>query len=115
MNEMKITCAVLLGTTLLSPVAFAGSLPAHSKLQSALRGVVGEANGGFGFDIAWKVRHKLNLDNVPGGVSPTKDDNIVYDISNGASAGGWGHPACAPKATEIAKELPKTHPIGPKP
>ncbi|MCZ6681114.1 MAG: heme-binding protein, partial [Candidatus Poribacteria bacterium] len=66
-------------------------------------------------NIAWKVRHKLNLDNVPAGISPTKDDNIVNDITDGVSASGWGHPETAEKATEIAKELPKTHPIGPKP
>jgi hypothetical protein len=34
--------------------------------------------------VAWKVRHALNLDNVPAGVSPTKDDNIVHDITEGA-------------------------------
>jgi hypothetical protein len=63
-------------------------------------------------NIAWKVRHALNLDNVPGGVSPTKDDNIVYDISGNKSSSGWGHPECTPEATEIGKNLPKSHPIG---
>src|SRR5882672_1360301 len=48
---------------------------------------------------AWKIRHALNLDNVPAGVSPTHDDNIIYDIAldgNGhaMSAGGFGHPMC---------------------
>jgi len=55
------------------------------------------------------------LDNVPAGVSPTNDDNIVYDITDGVSKSGWGHPECSLKATEIAKELPKTHPVGPEP
>jgi hypothetical protein len=50
---------------------------------------------------------------VPAVVSLTKDDNIVYDITGGASAGGWGHPACSVDATNIGKELVKTHPIGP--
>ena len=56
--------------------------------------------------IAWKVRHALNLDNVPGGVSPTGDDNMVIDIENGKSIGGWGHPATNPEATLIVKALP---------
>jgi len=61
--------------------------------------------------IAWKLRHALKLDKVPGGVSPTKDDNIVFDISGGKSAGGWGHPECSPDATKIGNDLPKTHPV----
>jgi uncharacterized protein GlcG (DUF336 family) len=64
-------------------------------------------------NIAWKVRHALNLDNVLGGVSPTKDDNIVYDITGGKSVSGWGHPSCSNEATSIARELVKSHPIGP--
>ena len=62
-------------------------------------------------NIAWKLRHKLNLDYVPKGVSPTKDDNIVYDITGFVSVSGWGHSECSPEAAEIAGELPKTHPI----
>ena len=62
-------------------------------------------------NIAWKLRHKLNLDYVHKGVSSTQDDNIVYDITDGVSASGWGHSECSPDATEIARELPKTDPI----
>ncbi|MDP6923839.1 MAG: heme-binding protein [Candidatus Scalindua sp.] len=62
-------------------------------------------------NIAWKLRHKLNLDYVPKGVSPTQDDNIVYDITDGTSASGWGHAECSPDAAEIAREFPKTHPV----
>lgn len=61
--------------------------------------------------IAWKLRHELGLDFVPGGVSPTKDDNMVVDFANGSSASGWGHAATTPEATKIVNELPKTHPI----
>lgn len=86
---------------------------AEGKLLGAI-GVSGDSSAAD-HNIAWKVRHRLNLDNVPEGVSPTKDDNIVYDIQDGKSAGGWGHPEVSPKATAIAKDLPKTHPVGPKP
>jgi uncharacterized protein GlcG (DUF336 family) len=57
-------------------------------------------------NIAWKVRDALGLDNVPGGVSGTGDDNIVYDITNGTSVSGWGHAACADGATQIGNDLP---------
>ena len=50
-------------------------------------------------NIAWRVRHLLELDYVPAGVSPNGDDNVIYDVSNDAdghagSAGGFGHPDC---------------------
>ena len=64
--------------------------------------------------IAWKLRKKLGLDHVPAGVSTTKDDNMVIDITDGKSAGGWGHPATTPEATKIVNELPKSHPISKK-
>lgn len=62
-------------------------------------------------NIAWKLRHQLELDYVPGGVSPTGDDNIVNDLVNGTSASGWGHPTTTPEAAAIAKALPQTHPV----
>jgi uncharacterized protein GlcG (DUF336 family) len=64
--------------------------------------------------IAWKLRDALGLDNVPTGVSSTGDDNIIFDIMNGTSAGGFGHPECDTNgaARGIAEDLPCTHPIG---
>jgi uncharacterized protein GlcG (DUF336 family) len=41
-----------------------------------------------------------------------KDDNIIYDFTNGVSTGGFGHPECSAAATAIGKALPTTHPIG---
>jgi hypothetical protein len=58
--------------------------------------------------IAWKLRHALELDYIPGGVSPTGDDNMVLDITDGVSAGGWGHPAVNEEATAIVNDLPTT-------
>src|SRR5205823_7471284 len=64
-------------------------------------------------NIAWKMRYNLQLDHVPAGVADGgKDDNIIYDITNGVSAGGFGHPECSAAATSIGKALPTTHPIG---
>jgi uncharacterized protein GlcG (DUF336 family) len=70
--------------------------------------------------VAWKIRHALNLDNVPAGVSATGDDNMVHDITqdtNGheVSASGWGHPICGTDEAAIVLALPTTHPTGPNP
>ncbi len=49
-------------------------------------------------NIAWRVRNYLALDHLlgVGGVSGDKarPDNIVFDIANGESKGGFGHPPC---------------------
>lgn len=91
---------------------FGGGLPLYNS-DGKIIGAVGVSGDTSGADhnIAWKVRHYLALDYVPGGVSATGDDNIVYDITNGASAGGWGHPVTSPETTAIAEELPKSHPV----
>jgi uncharacterized protein GlcG (DUF336 family) len=59
-------------------------------------------------NIAWKLRNKLNLDFVPAGVSADKNDQIIYDINSGKSAGGFGHPECGGKEAALSKELAKT-------
>jgi uncharacterized protein GlcG (DUF336 family) len=68
-------------------------------------------------NIAWKVRHALELDYLPGGVDPLRhgdfsDDNIVYDLDpmTTKSKSGWGHPACAEGTTAVAKSLPVDYP-----
>jgi len=95
----------------------------------ALYDTAGNIVGGIGVSgdsscadhiIAWKLRHDLNLDNVPGGVSATGDDNIVFDIApdsfgHPVSASGWGHPLTSPAALTISTNLPTTYPIGPNP
>lgn len=85
---------------------FGGGLPlynAEGKLIGAI-GVSGDSSCAD-HNIVWKIRHKLELDYVPAGVSPRKDDNVVYDIKDGVSAGGWGHPECSPEATQIAQDI----------
>jgi uncharacterized protein GlcG (DUF336 family) len=62
-------------------------------------------------NIAWKLRSNLNLDYVPNGVAPTKNDQIVFDINSGKSNGGYGHPDCGGKAVETAKGLNPTKSI----
>ena len=73
--------------------------------------------------VAWKVRDALALDHVPVGISPTGDDNIIFDMKAdpatgpAVSQGGFGHPHdCAgSEVRDIARELPQSHPIGGKP
>jgi uncharacterized protein GlcG (DUF336 family) len=91
---------------------FGGGLALYGK-HGTLLGAIGVSGDSSCADhnIAWKIRHQLELDYIPGGVSPNQDDNIVYDITDGVSAGGWGHPACAPEAADIAQGFVKTHPI----
>lgn len=59
-------------------------------------------------NIAWRLRHALSLDYVPAGVSTDKNDNIIYDVTDAKSAGGFGHPSCGGKETDIVKTLPAT-------
>lgn len=91
---------------------FGGGLAIYNS-KGELLGALGVSGDSSCADhnIAWKVRHGLKLDYVPAGVSTTKDDNIVYDIDNGVSSGGWGHPACSPEAKSIAGGFPETHPV----
>lgn len=56
-------------------------------------------------NVAWRVRKTLGLGTVPGGVSPHKDDGIIYDIVNGKSKSGFGHPNCGGKEAEVATAI----------
>jgi uncharacterized protein GlcG (DUF336 family) len=87
----------------------------------ALYNATGDLIGGLGVsgdtscadhNIAWRLRSTLKLDFVPGGVAPTKNDQIIFDITNGKSAGGYGHPSCGGKEVEVAKTLPKSSTLG---
>lgn len=82
----------------------------------ALYNEKGELLGGLGVsgdsscadhNIAWRTRAALVLDYVPGGVAPSKDDQIIYDVKDAKSAGGFGHAACAGKEKETVANLPK--------
>lgn len=80
----------------------------------ALYNSKGEFVGGLGVsgdtscadhNIAWRVRKALDLDHVPAGLTDKKSDQIIYDIKDGKSAGGFGHPGCGGKEVEIATKL----------
>jgi uncharacterized protein GlcG (DUF336 family) len=66
--------------------------------------------------IAWKLRHALNLDDVPAGPdADSNSDNIIYTEG---TLDGFEHPTCfdTPGRGDhitIGNELPATHPVGP--
>jgi uncharacterized protein GlcG (DUF336 family) len=100
---------------------FGGGLALYNS-DGTLLGAIGVSGDTSCTDhiIAWKIRHALNLDNVPAGVSATGDDNIVHDIVINAtghpeSPSGWGHPDLGAAEKAIAAALPITHPVGPTP
>lgn len=56
-------------------------------------------------NVAWRVRAALELDRAPAGVSPNNNDGIIYDVTDGKSKSGFGHPTCGGKEQEVAIEL----------
>lgn len=102
---------------------FGGGLALYNNLGE-LVGAIGVSGDSSCADhhIAWRTRHALNMDFVPGGVNsadPNRPDNIIYDYLSesanhmaGASRSGWGHPVCpGAKDTDIratAASLPVT-------
>ncbi len=64
--------------------------------------------------IAWKLRHALNLDNVPNGPA-AGTDNIIFTVD---VLDGFEHPSCFDtdgqgSHVDIANDLPTTDPVGP--
>jgi uncharacterized protein GlcG (DUF336 family) len=86
---------------------FGGGLALYAKGKKAVLGGLGVSGDTSCTDhvIAWKLRQALSLDAIPGGICAAKDDNIIFDIDGGKSAGGFGHPACSPEVVEVAKTL----------
>jgi len=89
----------------------------------ALYNAAGKIIGGIGVSgdtscadhfVAWITRALLKLDNVPAGVN-NGTDNIIYDITNGVSAGGFGHPECSHASTVAASLLTRSFPTGSHP
>jgi uncharacterized protein GlcG (DUF336 family) len=105
---------------------FGGGLALYNR-EGTLVGALGVSGDTSCTDhvVAWKVRHALNFDNVPGGVAPPNPlapgtDNIIFDISedgNGhaKSTSGFGHPVCGGVGPAQATSLVTNFPVGPNP
>jgi len=95
---------------------FGGGLGLYATDHSVVGGVgVSGDTSCTDHEIAWRVRNNLGLDHLKGvnGVAAlagdtTHPDNIIYDITNGTSAGGFGHPKCLFTADQTA--LPPVQP-----
>lgn len=95
---------------------FGGGLALYDK-DGRLIGALGVSGDTSCADhnVAWKLRHDLELDYVPAGVAEIKgkehltNDNIVYDDVD------WAHPKCSDKARETAELFYKTRPSRPSP
>ncbi|HEY7612635.1 MAG TPA: heme-binding protein [Gemmatimonadales bacterium] len=100
---------------------FGGGLALYSPGGTLLGGVgVSGDTSCTDHIIAWKLRHGLNLDNVPGGVAGAAPgtDNIIFTVDE---LDGFEHPECfdsdvdvVGNHVEIANALPTTHPVGPE-
>jgi uncharacterized protein GlcG (DUF336 family) len=87
-------------------VVFGGGLALYD--EHGIRGALGVSGDTSCADhnVAWRVRHAINLDHVPAGVSPNMKDAIIYDIGlTGTSRSGFGHPTCNGREAEIANDL----------
>jgi uncharacterized protein GlcG (DUF336 family) len=78
---------------------FGGGLALYAQGKQIVGGVgVSGDTSCADHNIAWRVRNALGLDHLSGvgGVSgdAARPDNIVFDITGGTSAGGFGHPKC---------------------
>ena len=85
---------------------FGGGLALYDT-QGVLIGAIGVSGDTSCADhnIAWRTRAALDLAAVPNGVSANGDDGILYDIIDGASASGFGHPTCGGTENVVANEI----------
>ncbi|HEY7480720.1 MAG TPA: heme-binding protein [Gemmatimonadales bacterium] len=97
---------------------FGGGLALYS-VNGTLLGGIGVSGDTSCTDhiVAWKLRHALNLDNVPAG--PDADSNSDNIIFTAGRIDGFEHPRCFDadgegKHVPIANRLPITHPVGPE-
>lgn len=98
---------------------FGGGLALYNQ-KGQLIGAIGVSGDTSCADhnIAWRTRHRLNLDFVPSGVSPKNDDNINYEglVPNPSVANDFSHPICkiggADGVSGISASLPAVQKVG---
>jgi len=96
----------MVGKVLGGVIVFGAGLALYN--QSGIVGGLGISGDSSCADhnVAWRVRHALQLDRIPGGVSPAKNDAIIYDIQpDKTSATGYGHPKCQGSEAEVAEQI----------
>jgi uncharacterized protein GlcG (DUF336 family) len=99
----------MVGEVLGGATVFGGGLALYDEKGKIVGGLgVSGDTACADHNIAWRTRHDLKLDYVAKGVSSDKNDQIIYDIKSGKSAGGFGHPVCGAKEDDVLKDLPAT-------
>jgi uncharacterized protein GlcG (DUF336 family) len=87
-------------------IVFGGGLPLYDghTIVGAI-GVSGDTSCAD-HNVAWRTRHALGLDHVPGGPTGKHNDAIVYDVGpDGKSRSGYGHPLCGHSEAQIADQI----------
>lgn len=96
---------------------FGGGLALYDATTGEVIGAVGLSGDTACADhnIAWRVRDALGMDKVSAGLSGAGKDNIIFDITAGVSAGGFGHPTCLAGAADstMGTNLPTAYPLTP--
>jgi len=94
----------LVGKKIGGTIVFGGGLPLYDT-SGKLIGGVGVSGDSSCADhiIAWEMRSKFNMDNLPAG----KSDNITL--------GAGAHPDCGAGSTALVPALPTSYPLGPMP
>jgi uncharacterized protein GlcG (DUF336 family) len=96
----------MLGKPASGVVVFAGGLALYNdKTIVGALGVSGDTSCGD-HNVAWRLRHALKLDHVPGGVTAKNNDAIIYDMGKtGKSSSGYGHPTCGHNEEKVANQI----------
>lgn len=105
-NQLGTNSDPMLGKRIGGIIVFGGGLALYDG--HALVGGLGVSGDSSCADhnVAWRLRHALNLDHAPAGPAPDKTDRIVYDLDvNGVSRSGFGHPKCKKFEPQVAAEI----------
>ncbi|NOT85150.1 MAG: heme-binding protein [Methylococcaceae bacterium] len=89
---------------------FGGGLALYAS-NGEILGAVGVSGDSSCADhnIAWRLRNAAQLDYVPAGPSPTKNDQIIYTGETGTTGSkGFEHPDCGHTEKLITSSLPTT-------
>jgi uncharacterized protein GlcG (DUF336 family) len=104
-KEWGSTHDPLLGKAVGGVVDFGGGLALY-KNKKLIGGLGASGNTACAdHNIAWRVREKIGMGEIPNGPTSEHNDAIVYDVVNGKSQSGWGHPTCGQHAPDIAKKI----------
>jgi uncharacterized protein GlcG (DUF336 family) len=88
---------------------FGGGLALYAS-NGEIVGAVGVSGDSSCADhnIAWRMRNAAQLDFVPDGPSPAKNDQMIYTGETGTGLAGWEHPDCGHGEKAVTSSLPPT-------